>query len=292
MARRQANSEAREAAEVGFDLAANQSDGAARANSFDVWIEGTYASFGDRRLGSDLDGHFGLLRLGADYVVNPRLLLGAMVQFDSMSQHSDLEASDVEGEGWVVGPYATMRLTDNVFWRVRAAWGQSSNDVRPFLTYTDQFETERWLVSSQLTGNLEAGRWSFRPSASIFYMEDVAEAYTDGAGAAIPEIESRLGQIEAGPEISYRYQFDDMQLEPHAALRIAATFANEASASGFGQIDSNIVGPDGMRARAEFGLRATTRGGLSFDLTGNYDGIGSDRFESYGARVTLRVPLN
>ncbi len=267
-------------------------DSASGANAFDVWIEGTYASFGDRRLGSDLDGHFGLLSLGADYVVNSRLLLGAMAQFDTMSERSDVEATDIEGQGWMVGPYATMRLGDNVFWRVRAAWGQSSNEVRPFLTYTDHFDSDRWLVSSRLTGNMEAGRWTFRPSASVFYMEDVAQSYIDGAGATIPEIRSRLGQIEAGPEVSYRYEMGDLQLEPRAALSITATFANEADAPGFGQIDGAIVGPDGMRARAELGLRATTRGGLALDLSGAYDGIGSDRFEAYSARLTLRVPLN
>ncbi len=279
-------------AATGAGLGVGGGVGAARENPFDVWLEGSYASFGDRRSGSDLDGHFGLLVLGADYVVNPSLLLGAMVQFDTMSEHSDVDASDVEGEGWMAGPYATMRLSDSVFWRVRAAWGQSSNDISPFLTYTDHFESERWLVSSRLTGNLEAGRWTFRPSASVLYMEDVAESYTDGSGAVVPEIRSRLGQIEAGPEVSYRYELDDIQLEPHGGLYIAATFANEADASGFGQIDGNIVGPDGMRARAELGLRATTRGGLSFDLSGSYDGMGSDRYEAYSASLTLRVPLN
>jgi outer membrane autotransporter protein len=215
-----------------------------------------------------------------------------MVQFDSMSQHSDAEASDVEGQGWMVGPYATMRLADNVFWRVRAAWGQSSNDVSPFLTYTDRFDSERWLVSSRLTGNLSAGRWTFRPSASVFYMEDVANSYTDGAGAAVPEIRSRLGQIEAGPEVSYRYEMDNFQLEPRAGISIATTFANEANAPGFGQIDGELIGPDGVRARAEFGLSATSRGGFSIDLSGAYDGIGSDRFDAYSASLRLRMPLN
>lgn len=290
IANRYANAEARRAAAAG--LGAREGAGASRANPFDVWIEGTYASFGDRDSLSDLDGHFGLLALGADYVVNPGLLLGAMAQFDSMSQHSDAEATDVEGQGWMVGPYATMRLGDNVFWRVRAAWGQSSNDVSPFLTYTDHFDSQRWLVSSRLTGNLIAGRWTIRPSASVFYMEDVADGYTDGSGAAVPEISSRLGQIEAGPEISYRYELDDIQLEPRAGVSIAATFANEANAPGFGQIDGELVGPDGVRTRAELGLSATTRGGLAVDLSGAYDGIGSESFEAYSASLRLRLPLN
>ncbi len=290
--RRAANAQARRAAEAGYDLGVSGGDSASRANPFDLWANGVYASFGDRRLGSDPDGHFGLLALGADYVVNPRLLLGAMVQFDSMSQHSNSDAHDVEGSGWMFGPYATMRLADNVFWRVRAAWGQSSNQISPFLTYTDEFDTERWLVSSRLTGNMSAGRWTLRPSAAVFYIEDVAESYVDGTGATVPEVRSRLGQIEAGPEVSYRYEMDNIQIEPRAAIRIATTFANEAEAPGFGQIEGGMVGPDGVRSRVELGLRATTRRGLSLDLSGAYDGIGSDRYEAFSASLTVRVPLN
>jgi hypothetical protein len=57
---------------------------------------------------------------------------------------------------WMAGPYATVRLSENLFWQVRGAWGQSSNTVSPFLTYTDSFDITRWLVSSTLTGSATA----------------------------------------------------------------------------------------------------------------------------------------
>ncbi|HCK85078.1 MAG TPA: hypothetical protein DHW63_11355, partial [Hyphomonadaceae bacterium] len=288
LSRRYADGQARRAAEAGYRFGAGDNEG--RSNPFDIWIEGTYADFSDNGFGSEADGHFGLVSLGADYVVNSRLLVGAMAQYDTMSERSGADAREVEGQGWMVGPYATMRLGDGVFWRLRAAWGQSSNDVSPFLTYTDRFDSERWLVSSRLTGNLEAGGWTVRPSASIFYMQDNAQSYVDSDGLTVPEVRSRFGQIAAGPEISYRYQLDDVQLEPRLALSVATTFANEAEALGFGEIDGAIVGRDDVRARAELGLRATTRQGLALDISGAYDGIGSDGLEAYSARFTLRVP--
>ncbi len=266
--------------------------GAAQPSPFDIWIEGTYADFSDDGFASNADGHFGLLALGADYVVNSRLLIGAMAQYDTMSERSDVDARAVEGQGWMAGPYATVRLGDSVFWRLRAAWGQSSNDVRPFLTYTDHFDSDRWLVSSRLTGNMVAGRWTVRPFASVFYLEDNAQSYVDSDGLTVPEVRSRYGQIAAGPEVSYRYELDDIQLEPRFALSIATTFANEADALGLGEIDAAIVGRDDVRTRAEIGVRATTRGGLTLDLSGAYDGIGSDGFEATSARVTLRMPMN
>ena len=77
----------------------------------------------------------------------------------------------------MVGPYATLRLTDNLlFWQARTAWGRSSNEVSPFLTYTDKFETDGWLVSSTLTGRWGIGPWVLRPSASVAYIEDVSKS--------------------------------------------------------------------------------------------------------------------
>jgi len=44
------------------------------------------------------------------------------------------------------------RLSDNVFFQGRAAWGRSTNDISPFQTDTDAFDTERWLATGTLKG--------------------------------------------------------------------------------------------------------------------------------------------
>jgi outer membrane autotransporter protein len=282
--------DAREAAANGLGLSASK---VSRSNAFDVWIEGKYASFSNSDSGADLDGHFGLLTIGADYVVSPKLLLGALVQFDSMSEHSDSLATDVSGNGWMAGPYATLRLSDHLFLQARAAWGQSSNEVSPFLTYTDNFDSTRWLVSSALTGYWTSGPWSFKPLLSATYMEDTADSYVDTFGAVIPEVTSRLGQAKAGAEVGYRHTLGNgLVLEPHAGLQVIWNFADDTDAAGFGPIDPDNAGPAGVRGRAELGLRATTESGISLDVSGSYDGIGADGDDTYGARVTLRIPLN
>ncbi len=286
--------EARETDDGTFGLAARRGPaGAPRFNPFDLWIEGKYNSFRDSRSNNDLDGHFGLLSVGADYVLNPSLLVGTVVQFDSMRQRSALQSSDVRGEGWMLGPYATIRLTEHMFWQARAAWGRSSNEVSPFLTYTDKFETDRWLVSSTLTGRWSFGPWVLKPSASVAYMEDVARSYTDTFGAVIPDVKTRLGQAKAGPEVGYRYQVSpDLILEPRAGLQVIWNFAGDTTASGFGQINGENVGPVGVRGRAEVGLRASTPAGIGLDLSGSYDGIGSRGYDAVTGKATIRVPFN
>ena len=196
-----------------------------------------YGSFSDNRTSTDIDGHFGLVSVGADYVVSRTLLVGGMVQFDSMRQSSSLQISDMSGHGWMAGPYATVRLVDNVFLQARAALGGSKNDVSPFQSYTDEVETDRRLISSALAGRWLIGAWVLRPSATLTYIEDVAASYTDTFNVVVPKVKSRLGQARVGPEVGYRRQFGpDVVVEPRAGLLLISNFAGDTVAAGLGQI--------------------------------------------------------
>ncbi|MCL4766174.1 MAG: Ig-like domain repeat protein [Hyphomicrobiaceae bacterium] len=260
------------------------------ASPFDIWAEGHYRVFSDDRDRQDADGHFGVVYLGADYVVTPWLLIGALVQYDSMEESSRKDNYRIEGHGWMAGPYATVRLSDEIFLQGRAAWGTSSNTVSPFLTYSDDFDSERWLVSSTLVGRWEFGRWQLRPNATLAYIEDVSSAYTDSLGVPIPGVKVSLGQLKAGPEVSYRFSFaDGTEIEPHLGLHAIWNFASSDEAADFG---GTLTGPEELRGRIELGLRAAFQGGVAVDFSGSYDGIGSETFHSTGGRITVRVPLN
>jgi outer membrane autotransporter protein len=193
----------------------------------------------------------------------------------------------------LVGPYVTVRLTDSVFWQARAAWGKSSNEVSPFLTYTDRFGTIRWLASSTLIGRWESGPWVFKPKATIAYMEDLSDSYADTFGVVIPGVKNRLGQAKAGPEIGYLYlPNDDVKIEPHAGMQVIWNFADDVTATAIGPINSEPAGPPGVRGRVDFGVRATMVRGLSIDFSGSYDGIGSPGYDAITGKVLVHVPMN
>ncbi len=148
-----------------------------RDQGFDLWVEGNITHFrGDE---ARAKGDVTLLYVGADYLIAPGLLIGALVQFDNMSERSAVFGSEVKGQGWMAGPYMTAELTPNLFLDARAAWGTSDNATSPFGTYVDHFDTTRWLARAELTGNWEHGPWRFTPSASISYFEDEQDAYVD-----------------------------------------------------------------------------------------------------------------
>ena len=258
----------------------------------DIWVEGKYESFGDSRGPGDLDGRFGLVSIGADYVANRKLLVGAVVQIDSMRQRSQLAATEASGRGWLAGPYATVRLVDSLFLQGRAGWGGSTNDVRPYQTYTDEFDTARWLVSSTLTGQWALASLTVRPSASVAYIQDAARSYSDAFGVLIPEVVSRLGQARVGPEIGYRRRLrSGMVLEPRGGLQLISNFAGDTTADGLGRILGGNADPVGVRGRTEFGLRMLTPRGIGIDLSGSYDGIGAGDYPALGGQLTVQVPL-
>ena len=261
-----------------------------KPSAFDVWLEGHYQWFSDGRNKSDSDGHFGVFYIGADYVLSPSLLVGALVQFDSMHERSHSQAFDINGHGWMVGPYATLRLSQNVFLQARAAWGKSSNEISPFLTYTDSFETTRWLASASLVGRWEFSGLQVQPTATLAFIEDRSEGYTDSLGVAIPGLKVSLGQFKMGPQFSYRFELaNGTMLEPHVGLEAIWNFESSDRVADFG---GTLSGPEEVRGRIEVGLRSRLPSGVGFDISGSYDGIGSSTFQAMGGKATLRVPFN
>jgi outer membrane autotransporter protein len=261
-----------------------------RKSRFDIWLQGEYATFGDDRNLSDSSGHFGVVYLGADYVVRPWLLVGALIQYDEMKQTSSIASFETQGRGWMVGPYATVRLSPALFLQARAAWGSSNNEVSPFLTYTDSFDSTRWLISGSLTGHWSDGPWQFRPSASFSYVEDQSDAYLDTFSVLIPSVTASLGQFEATPEISYVHVYESgTRIEPRLAASLIWNFDSSESAASFG---GTLAGPEELRGKIEAGVGLRFNNGIIFDVTGSYDGIGSDTYDATSVSAGVRIPIN
>lgn len=296
MRRSAEESERRKISDAGLSFTDATKSSRRRPDPFDFWVEGRYAGFRDNRSAADVDGHFGILSAGFDYVLDRNLLAGVFVQFDTMASRSASRSTEARGQGWLAGPYATLRLTQNVFLQARAGWGQASNEVSPFLTYTDSFDSDRWTASATLAGRWAYGPWSFRPSASVMYFEETSHGYTDTLGMAMPEVKSRIGQMKAGPEAGYRVKsvpgLPGVVIEPRAGMQAIWTFTEETTAAGLGTITTEQTGPAGVRGRAEIGLRASSGDGYSLDLSGSYDGIGSPDYNALSGRANLRIPLN
>lgn len=268
--------------------AVNARAAAAVRRKFDIWVEGQYSTYDETSGGAALDGVSGVYFLGADYIVNPALLIGALAQFDTVGQRSRALATDVDGQGRMAGPYAMLRLSSNVFLQGRAMWGQSSTSISRLSTEADDFEGERWLARSALIGRWQLGAIEFRPSASIAFVSESTNEHTDSAGAEIPSLRVSLGQAKFGPEFAYTHRFADGTLiEPRWSLQGVWNVTQDTT----GVVAGTTAGTDELRGRVDVGVRGRLTNGISLDVSGGYDGLGISSYEAVSGRLQVRVPL-
>jgi autotransporter-like protein len=257
--------------------------------AFGMWAEGYVNRFNDDSGPFNSGGHSGVVYVGADYLLSRYILIGALVQFDQAEQDFEELPSRVSNTGWMAGPYATVQLSDNLFFQARAAWGKSQSQIHVDQNSEDQFDSDRWLVRGTLLGQWQSGPWQFRPRASVGYIEETKESYISSRGMLIPGQTGTLGQAKLGPEIAYQYRLaDGTVIQPSLLLEGIWNFEQSAGSL---KIDDLAVGPE-IRGRAEVGLMISTTNAVSFGASFSYDGIGSGDYHALGGRVRLRVMFN
>jgi hypothetical protein len=249
-----------------------------RSSKFDIWFEASYNRFEGS---SDNSGSFGIYYLGADYLVNPDLLIGALVQYDEMDSASVSDDYSIEGTGWMVGPYVTARLRENLYLDARFAWGQSDNDISPYNTYTDNFTTQRRLVNASLSGEFAVSDWTLQPNVELSYIEDSQKAYVDSLAVTVPNQKLSVGQLRFGPNASRQYLMSNGTIyQPRVTLD--AIYSHERAVLGGVTTQDNY-----WRARLEAGLGIKTDDGLHMSLNGNLDGLGQSDFTAWGLDFVL-----
>jgi hypothetical protein len=259
----------------------------ATTSGLDVWAEAHFNSYRANIGTLDTSGRFNIAYLGADYLLTRSMLVGALIQVDSITESAG--AKNASGNGWMAGPYMTVRLAPNVFFDARAAWGTSQNQVNPFGLYQDGFSTDRFLARGNLTGNWWFGNFRVTPSASMVYVAEQQRNYIDSLGILIPSQTVSLGRLGAGPEIAYRIVGrDGTTYEPHAAIKANWNFVKPGSSV----IDGLTINQDAFSAEAQAGVMARLTNGLAIRVVAKYDGIASSSYHSYGGQVWVNIPLH
>ncbi|MGC1497761.1 MAG: hypothetical protein WA790_18295 [Sulfitobacter sp.] len=272
-----------------FALAHDGIDGSTavfQPRRFDVWLEAHYNEY---KASQGSSGHFGIAYLGADYLITPDLLAGVMLQFDSLDDESTVANSTISGKGWMIGPYVTARVAPNLIFDGRISYGQSTNKVSPTNTYTDEFDTDRFLIDASLSGNFDWDKWVVTPTLSISYIEERQHEYIDSNSNVVGKQKVSLGQIKFGPTFSTTIEGNNHSIiEPSFGVNGIYNFASRSGAN----ITNNTADEtNGLRARVEAAVRVTNRHGTRFEFGANYDGIGQNEFESWGANLKLTIPL-
>jgi hypothetical protein len=244
------------------------------------WVSGA----GSRTKTDEVDTEFLMLTLGGHMALpNDNILVGALVQFDHAVQKEGVE--EIDGRGWMVGPYIVGRIPErDVFYEFRVAYGQSENDITPFGTYTDTFDTERFMARAAIDGIYEIDEaWSVRPNASFSYFAENQLQYFDTLGNLIPKQKAALGQAQFGPEIRYKHLLDvGGSIETSLGLSGISNFGVENDTGYQGVIEDGFT-----RGRVDLGILYQNDQNARVKFGGYYDGIGAQDFYSYGGDLTF-----
>jgi outer membrane autotransporter protein len=260
---------------------------------FDIWVEGQISRYNDDIGGINREGDFRILYVGADYILAPGILIGALVQIDDTNEdiNGSTRTGEIDGTGWMVGPYFGARLLDNLFFDARAAWGQSDNDI-----WIDDaagfrrgsFDTDRWLATATLTGVHNHGAWRFSPEIGLAYGHESYDTYKNSIGQTVTAGDADIGRLTGGLEVAYRMQTSNGTIvEPMVGIEGIWNFDSDDLV-----INDVLQNSDDNRAKVEAGVLVRTPSGWGIRAAGNYDGIGGDDFDSYGGSLWLNIPLH
>jgi large repetitive protein len=168
-----------------------------------AWMEAAFsrhsieggASFGRRT------GEFGMASAGVDYLMTPGLAVGMLVQFDRTRENAR-DASDLSGNGWMVGPYLAGEITENVFFTLRGAVGATRNDaaIDVYGDGSDWFEgsfrTRRALARASIYGihRLENGI-EISPELDIAWIRDRQQGYSVSDGISTVAVDGTTVEL-------------------------------------------------------------------------------------------------
>ncbi|WP_417488519.1 Ig-like domain-containing protein [Maricaulis sp.] len=269
----------------------------ANAGGADIWLAANYSAVSDDRSGDAADSAFGVVQLGIDWAFGDSTVAGLMVQHDWADETTDeiavqagaLRGARVSGSGWMAGPYLVQEIGQGAWLDVLALYGKSDNRVDPLGLYEDSFETTRFLIRMNLSGEWQNGAWRVRPSASLAHFQETQDAYFDTLGIDIPEQTIAIGRMQAGPEFAYRIvRTDGGWWEPSLGL----TGVWDYNPAELLDVNGQLVGTGGLRANAKLGLRGQLAPGASIAFEADIDGLGDGDFEARSARIELRLSFN
>ncbi|HIK64904.1 MAG TPA: autotransporter outer membrane beta-barrel domain-containing protein [Henriciella marina] len=266
-------------------------------DGWDIWLAAEASGVRDDRAGERSKTDFATVQLGVDYLLREDLIVGAMAQYDWMEDEARevftdagaVRGAQVQGNGWMAGPYAVWRVKDSLTVDGLAMFGESDNRVNPLGLYSDDFETERYMVQANVTGEMRSGPWTVRPQAGITQFKETQSAYTDSLGIKIPSQDISLGRFRAGPEVAWRNEFRDgswLQLSGRLDAIWDYDSADLLTESGFLSSDETD-----LRADARIGLATQTKWGPLVRLEVGIAGLGAGDFRAETARIEIRVPF-
>jgi len=260
-------------------------------NKFDIWVEGRISQF-DQRFDDDgtryeAEAQGGTLYLGADYILKPGIMIGALVQLEQYREdYRDLAAA-TDSEGVMFGPYASVDLGSGLLLDAKANWGQIDNESNLTDGSLLAYETQRQLVRGQLSGSRSLFGLQLTPHLSLAMVD---ERFTDPLSDVDGHdpADAFTGRLGVGSVVSYQLPLDDgSYVKPSAGLSTGWLVEDFDALSTDMSAFSNDTG-----AKAEAGLEFGRADGVNISASGAVEGLGDDDYSAWTGRLSITAPLN
>ncbi|MBD8689422.1 Ig-like domain repeat protein [Rhizobium sp. CFBP 13644] len=235
---------------LGFSTSLAQME-AARDNSdgivsdeqlpFNVWIDGTFLAH-NRKDNGDKWGNFAMVSAGADYLLSPGALIGLSFHFDHMTDPTKEDAT-LTGNGWFVGPNASLEIGKGIFWDTSLLYGGSANNIDTQF-WDGSFDTTRWMFDTSISG-----QWALddvttlTPRLRALYFSETAEDYSvtnsDGDVLTIEGFTQDQLRVSLGAELARHFTLEkDRILTPKIGFTGGVT--DRDSNRAFGQLSAGL----------------------------------------------------
>lgn len=232
-----------------------------------VWVQGAYTWVDNDNTATAFDGNVITGLVGVDYLIKDRFLVGISGGYESSSIDTTFNRGSIDGSGWMVAPYASLKL-NNMF-SIDAtggyAWLNYDMTRKEYLTtnetWTGETDATRWFAAGVINADHSINAWRLHAHAGVLYTEETKDSFNEKSTNAlsptlrIAENTTTLGQGILGAKLGYA--FFGGKFTPYALVQGEWDFSKDDVT-----VASNQTAPD----ESDFGLRT----GLGFNL-----GLGS-----------------
>ena len=257
-----------------MEAARDNADGISGGASspLNVWIDGAFLAHNDKDVNGSKWGSFGMLNLGADYLLSDHALLGLSFHLDRMTDPTDEDAT-LTGNGWLAGPYASLEIGRGVFWNASLLYGGSTNTIDTTF-WNGGFETTRWMADTSITGEWALDETTtLSPKLRAVYFSETVGDYTvknaSGDTIGLDGFDEEQFRVSLGAEIARSFTLESgATLTPK--LGVTGGFSGLDGTGAFGSFTAGLT------------LKTANDWSIDTDLLFNIEGDGE---KSVGAKA-------
>ena len=227
-----------------MEAAQDSADGIAggHASPFNIWIDGALMAHNRDENGGKWGG-FGMLNLGADYLLSEKALIGISFHYDRMTDPTDQD-TELTGNGWLAGPYASLEIGKGVFWDTSLLYGGSANDIDT-TSWDGSFDTTRWMIDTAIKGEWKIDEVTvLTPKLRAVYFNEKVEDYTVRNATSdeltIDGFDAEQFRLSLGAEIARSFTLDDgSRLTPK--LGVTGGYAGLDGSGAYGSFTAGLA---------------------------------------------------